>query len=630
MTDYRTFLDSKRSYRPDAGLEISPDDLCSHLKPWQGDCVRYLLRRGCGAMFWECGLGKTISQLEWAFQVAKHTKGLVIILCPLSVARQTQREAEKFQIGRGWMPITVVKSQADISFTNGIVITNYEKLSKFTASKFSGVVLDESSILKSFNGKTKQALCDSFAETAFKLCCTATPAPNDQLELGNHSEFLGVLRSCEMISRWFINDSMNAGKYRLKGHATGDYWDWVSSWAVSLETPADLGYPSDGYTLPPFEIIEHSVDVDDGPAPAGLLFPNESVNATSIHREKRRSIEARAAKVREIIYGESPLIKVVSRKQGSNRQGKAKAVPAGVLSKESPEVQADSRTEGSEERSSQEKIRRGRRSSKSGEGHCQELATKESAGSKAATSSEAQDHVGGISELDVLAEFSLQDLRILGHDESPSVSVCGSLPQNGEGSGDSLQHMQLRNQPVQGLTGASAVSDIVPPGQWVIWCDTDYEQDALEAILNDGDFVSIRGSDSEFAKQTREESWRFGEVRILLSKAEIFGHGLNWQHCHQTIFVGLSYSFERFYQAIRRLWRFGQQSPVYVHVVNAPAEQVVWRTVKRKEQEHRLMKRSMSGAMLAAQMERVRGKTRVESYRPESQIVLPDFLKARA
>jgi SNF2 family DNA or RNA helicase len=235
VTDYKTFLSSKRSYRPDAGFIVELDELNPALKPFQKDCVQYDLRRGVCLLAEECGLGKTIQQLEIAFQVAKKTKGLYLIYCPLAVAQQTLREAERFQIGRGWMPVMVAKSQDEIPFTNGIVITNYDKRSKFDSSKFAGVCIDEGSILKSFSGRTKQDLCRDHENTPFKTSASATPAPNDILEIGNQSEFLGVLRSCEMISRWFINDSMNAGKYRLKGHAEKDFWEWVSSWAVSIE-----------------------------------------------------------------------------------------------------------------------------------------------------------------------------------------------------------------------------------------------------------------------------------------------------------------------------------------------------------------------------------------------------------
>lgn len=470
-SDYQSFIASKRSYRPDSGLIVEPDDLNQSLHGWQGDAVRYWLRRGASAGFEECGLGKTLQQLEWAFHVAKRTRGNVLVLCPLAVAQQTLREAERFQIGRGWLPIAVVKAQDEIPFTNGIAITNYEKLGKFDTSKFAGVVLDESSILKSFNGKTKQALCTAFEPTRFKLACTATPAPNDQLELGNHSEFLGVLRSCEMIMRWFINDSMNAGKYRLKGHAEKGYWDWVSSWAVSLESPADLGYPDDGYVLPELEIHEHEVDVDELPAMNGQLFNNESINATTVHREKRLSCGARA-------------------------------------------------------------------------------------------------------------------------------------------------------EVVAGLVNNSTES-------WVVWCDTDYEADELAKRIPDA--VEVRGSYPDGKKIMHIDQFSLGLARVIITKPEICGFGINWQHCSHAAFVGVSYSFERFYQAIRRLWRFGQLNPVHCHVVNSLAEHVVWRTVKRKEQEHRLMKKSMSQAMLASQMNNVRGVSlKLDSYQPKQGLILPEWMKVRA
>jgi hypothetical protein len=470
MNDYKSFLASKRSYKPDSGFIVEPDELNPALKPFQADCVRYQLRRGATASFQECGLGKTIQQLEWAYQVAKRTKGLVIGLCPLAVAQQTLREVEKFNINRDGMPFMIAKSHDEIPFTNGVVITNYEKRDKFKIDKFAAGFLDEGSILKSFNGATKQSLCREFSSTPFKASYTATPSPNDLLELGNQSEFLGVLPSREMISRWFINDSMNAGKYRLKGHAADDFWDWVSSWAVSLETPSDLGYPDDGYILPELMIHEHEVDVDDLPSSRGQLFCNESINATSIHKEKRHSCGARA-------------------------------------------------------------------------------------------------------------------------------------------------------EVVAGLVNNSTES-------WVVWCDTDYEADDLAKRIPDA--VEVRGSHTEFRKITNIDLFSLGLARVIISKPEICGWGINWQHCHNAAFVGVSYSFERFYQAIRRLWRFGQLYPVNCHVVNSLAEQVVWRTVKRKEQEHRLMKKSMSGAMLASQMERVRGKLRLASYQPGQQLVLPEWIKARA
>jgi len=472
MNDYKSFLANKRTYRPDSGIVIEQGELNPLLKPWQGDCVRYLLRRGSAAAFEECGLGKTFQQLEWAYQVAKHTGGLVLVLCPLAVSHQTHREADRFNVCRDKsLPIGVYGSHDAIPFTNGIVIANYEKLKHLKPERFAGVVLDESSILKSFNGKTKQGLCQSFEATPFRLACTATPAPNDQMELGNHSEFLGVLRSSEMLMRWFINDTMHAGKYRLKGHAEADFWDWVSSWAVSLETPDDLGYPADGYVLPPLNIHEHEVEADDAaPTGSGLLFRNETINATTVHKEKRQSCAARAE------------------------------VVAGLVN----------------------------------------------------NSTEA----------------------------------------------------------------------------WVVWCDTDYEADELVKRIPDA--VEVRGSMKESKKEQHIDMFSLGLARVIISKPEICGFGLNWQHCHKTAFVGLSYSFERFYQAIRRLWRFGQLFPVDCHVVNSAAEQVVWRAVKRKEQEHRLMKRSMSQVMLASQMERVRGKLRVESYRPEMKIELPSWVKARA
>lgn len=474
---YREFIASKKKYAEPSGFHVDPSELSPALFDWQRDVVSYALRIGRGALFEECGLGKTVQQLEWCYQVAKKTRGLVLSLCPLAVAQQTIREAERFELTRG-LPICFAASQDQIPFTNGIVITNYEKLKNFKADRFAGIDLDESSCLKSFTSQTKKVLCDLFRETPYRLAATATPSPNDLMELGNHSQFLGAMPSSEMLSVWFINDTMKVGKYRLRGHAEEDFWRWVASWGVCLSSPADLGYPADGYVLPPLEIIEHEVDCDEPPPEKGQLFSNESINATSIHREKRRSIEERAEVVGSLVNGTGA----------------------------------------------------------------------------------------------------------------------------GCGSGDSTS-------------------------PWIVWCDTDYEADALVKRIPDA--VEVRGSYADSRKERLIEAFTTGEARVIITKPEICGFGLNWQHCSRTVFAGLSYSFERFYQATRRIYRFGQKSPVKVHIVNSPAEQVVWRTVRGKEDQHKLMQSRMSEAMQESQMEFVRGVRKLREYQAGRAMELPGWLAGR-
>lgn len=303
LPDYKTFLREKH-VRP-AFSGFSAVTLPEKLFDWQREVVRWLCERGRAALFAGTGLGKTFMQLAWADQVCRLTNRPVLILCPLAVGPQTVREAQK--LGSLVHTVRLAKDQADVS-RHGIWVTNYQKLirGKFDPSVFSGVVLDESSILKSFMGTTKRALCDAFASTPYRLCATATPAPNDHMELGNHSQFLGVMDSDEMLSRWFINDPANVGSYRLKGHAEADYWAWVAEWALCVDMPSDLGYPDDGYTLPPLHTHEHIVTVDtvgrgltDGAQ--RLLVPNDKLTATALHREMRLTAYARAAKVAELV-----------------------------------------------------------------------------------------------------------------------------------------------------------------------------------------------------------------------------------------------------------------------------------------------------------------------------------------
>ena len=302
--NYEQFIQSKLVAARSYGFEVDDSDINPMAFPFQRDVIRHALRIGRYALFLEVGLGKTICQLDWAKHVAKHTGKPTLIVAPLAVADQTVREGVKF----GY---TVVycrnQYQADQS-SSQLVITNYEMLKEFDPSKFGGIVGDESGILKNYTGKTKQLMLTKMAEVEYRLLCTATPAPNDHLELGNHAEALGVMRSNEMISRWFINDTMQAGGYRLKNHAAADFWRWVSTWAVCMSNPADLGYDGEGYNLPPLELHDVVVGVDhrrawshaDNSGQLSLLLSGVS-SATTMHREKKATLEDRMRTVADIV-----------------------------------------------------------------------------------------------------------------------------------------------------------------------------------------------------------------------------------------------------------------------------------------------------------------------------------------
>lgn len=292
--NYDNFIAGKIKSVATRGFEPMP--FTAPVYDWQKLPVAWAIRKGCAALFEECGLGKTIQQLEWAHQVNKHTGKPVLILSPLAVGSQTHREGIAFGI-----KTTICREQSDVDIS-GINITNYQRLDKFDTSVFAGVVLDESSILKSFNGKIRQQLTDAFRATPFKLCCTATPSPNDFTELGQHADFLGICSPAQMLATYFINDTFDTGTWRLKGHAEELFWQWVSTWACCIGKPSDLGFSDEGFDLP--EVITHTVTVsvdhraEEG---SGELFRNPNVSATELHRENRRTLMERCEAAARVV-----------------------------------------------------------------------------------------------------------------------------------------------------------------------------------------------------------------------------------------------------------------------------------------------------------------------------------------
>lgn len=288
--DYQAFLASKRLRVKSAGFDIAAEDLNPMLFDWQRQIVRWALARGRAALFEDCGLGKTPQQLEWAHQVQKFTGGSVLILTPLAVAQQTIREGAKFGI-----EVRLAATQADVTErtergASGIYVTNYEKLHHFKPEAFTGIVLDESSILKSFDGVTRKALQDFAKGIIFRLCCTATPAPNDLIELTNHAEFLDIMSGKEIIALFFKQDGNTTHAWRLKGHAREPFWQWMAEWSVAIRKPSDLGYPDGDFILPPLKI--HSVEVD-GKATDGFLFPVEAQTLLERRQARRASLDDR-------------------------------------------------------------------------------------------------------------------------------------------------------------------------------------------------------------------------------------------------------------------------------------------------------------------------------------------------
>lgn len=428
QNEYDNFISSKTQVHRSAGFEPLP--ITAPLFQWQRKILEWAVRKGRCALFEECGLGKTAQQLEWAHQVCQHTGGSVLILTPLAVAQQTAREAAKFGI-----PAVVAESQDDID-APGIWITNYEKLEHFECSSFAGVVLDESSILKSFTGKVRRHLTDSFAQTPYRLCCTATPSPNDYTELGQHADFLGVCTPAQMLCTFFINDTFNTGDWRLKRHAEKAFWHWLASWAACIAAPSDIGFSDDGYILPALNLQTITVDVDGSVECGDDLFRIATLSATTMHKEMRLTSGPRA----------------------------------------------------------------------------------------------------------------------------------------------------------------DAVAKLVNPSDepWIVWCNTNDEADALVDRIPDA--VEVRGSDTTSHKQRALSDFAAGRARVLISKPSICGFGMNFQHCRNVAFVGLSYSFEDYYQALRRSYRFGQTREVNAYIIQASTEGAILRAIETKTQQHKTMQESMRNA----------------------------------
>jgi Helicase conserved C-terminal domain len=460
VTEYSTFLARKRVAVPAQPVPgVGP--LSPRLFPFQRDVVRWALARGRAALFEDCGLGKTTQQLEWARHVA--AIGRVLIVAPLAVAQQTIREGALFGVD-----VRYVEDQAAWDASGvAIGITNYERVERFDFDALAGVVLDESSILKSFTGATKRALVERCAGVPYRLACTATPAPNDHLELGNHAEFLGVMTSHEMIARWFINDTSTFGTYRLKGHAVVPFWDWVASWAVCIARPSDIGHDDAGYVLPELRLVPHHVATDVLEDRGATLFRVPELSATSVHAEKRRTLGARAAKLAQLVAAE-------------------------------------------------------------------------------------------------------------------------------------------------------------PDEQWILWCETDYEADALVAAIPGA--VEVRGPHTLERKERAALDFTEGRIRVLVSKPSIFGWGLNWQHVARVGFAGATFSYESFYQAVRRSWRFGQRRRVDVHVPIGATESPVWAILTAKRDGHEEMRVQMSAAMRRAQAR----ESLTEVYAPARPMRVPSWLRSAA
>jgi len=458
---YAEFLKTKSISHKESGFRVELDELNPKLFDWQKVLVRWALYKGRSALFEDCGLGKTPQQLEWAQHIYKRTGGNILILAPLAVSAQTHREGIKFSID-----VNICKNDEDVM--PGINISNYERLHHFNPDNFVGIVLDESSILKNFSGKIRTEIIETFINTPYKLCCTATPSPNDYTELGNTAEFLGVMTRPEMLSMYFINDTGDTtANWRLKGHVKDNiFWEWLSSWSVMMQKPSDIGYDDNGFILPALNIQEHVVKYN-GPK-IGLFV--EPASTLSERREARKVSLSERVNTTAVMVNES-------------------------------------------------------------------------------------------------------------------------------------------NE------------------KWLIWCNLNAESEALKNAINDS--VEVKGSDDPEHKASAMMDFADGKIKCLISKPSIAGFGMNFQVCRNMAFVGLSDSYEQYYQAVRRCWRFGQNRKVNAHIVIGEREGAVVSNIKRKETDMQNMFSGMVGHMKTLIQSELTHQTRTTTqYLPNEKMALPRFLCA--
>lgn len=455
--NYKEFLKSKKQIKIEKGIIINEDQLNPILFDYQKAIVKKALEMKVFCLFEACGMGKTLQQLEWAYQVNKFTNKPVLILAPLGVTVQTAFE-EAPKLG---YKVNIIQDE----IVNGINIINYEQIENIDTSLFAGVVLDESSILKNFVGKTRRKLTEAFKNTEYKLCCTATPAPNDLMELLNHADFLGITTTAKALATYFIND-MKTGQYRLKGHATKDFYRWCCQWSINIESPKDLGYKADYYVLPELKEKNIIIEIDeiDNSFENGL-FREIGTSATAFHKEKHRTADARARKC---------------------------------------------------------------------------------------------------------AEIALKDNE-----------------------------------------------------QYLIWCDTNEEAELLKKYIPNA--VEVRGSHTSKHKEWCAMDFKQGNIRVLISKPKIFGYGMNFQKCHNVIFCGLTYSYENYYQALRRIYRFGQKQTVNSYIVLGSTELYILENINQKKMMQETLKNQMDISVKEIQLLNFQGKE-VEEVEENKQIELPQFI----
>jgi len=610
--NYADFINSKILNKPDAGFEV--DNLPDCLFDFQKWIVEWALRKGRACIFADCGLGKTAMQLAWARKVADHTGDKVLILAPLAVSHQTIHEAEKF----------------DISLDN-IDVTNYHKLDKFTGD-YAGVVLDESSILKSFDGKFKDKILEQFQQTPYKLACTATPAPNDFMELGNHAEFVGALTREEMLAMFFVHDGGETSKWRLKRHANKPFWQWVCSWAVCLRNPEDVGFNGESYKLPEIEYKNQVVQVENS---TNFLFPMAASTLQERIQARRDSVADRVNECAAMVNA-SKEPWVIWCNLNSEGDALEKAIPDalevnGSDSDEFKQFALDAfqgecicksdvfwsklstkerhkiwRSMGISKNIIEKIEREGWLNLKSmlSKTRNQEKPITENTISQIKKNTkELQSNKGSITK-GVGKNTKSTNPCAIPHGERLEIGSKKTHKKDSNNDSENIiyQSMNTTDCLISKMEDAQFVEHRSELGK----LDSTLTTAIPEASSEDCFALNVT---SELVNSKIVQNYS-GErhcickpVRVLISKPSIFGFGVNLQHCNNIAFVGLTDSYEQFYQAVRRCWRFGQQKPVTVHMITAETEGFTLENIKRKDADAERMFKEMTANINEAREE---------------------------
>lgn len=615
MDDYAAFVRDKFVAHVPSGI-ADGYTLPAAMFPHQVAITKWALKRGRAAVFCDTGLGKMLMELAFSKAVNDHTQRPVMIHTPLAVAAQLAAEGRRFGI-----EATVVREAHEV--TPGINIANYERLHKFDTAIFGGVVLDESGCIKHHDAKTFRALTEAYRDTPFKLPATATPAPNDWTELGTHAEFLGICTRAEMLAEFFIHDGGDTSVWRLKGHARAIFWRWVASWGAMIRKPSDLGFDDGAYNLPPLTIHEHTVD---SAAPLnGMLFAMEAQTLSERRDARRGSLDARTtACFQEVITswgnqdpGTGPIITLSTKSDAAQISARpmqdtrphemrlpsaAKKRPTRkscepTIAPTTPQTSSDTKKEAPNST-------------------CESTASTRPSSSECLKDKEDSAAYARSPRNQIECSTSITTMQLaLSEGSSATHAISRSAA-----SRTSPIHPGLNGKPEQSHT-------LLEP--WIIWVELNAEQDALELAFGDLAF-SVRGANTTEEKEAGLAGWLAGERPVMLSKPSILGYGINMQMCKNMAFVGVTDSFEAYYQSVRRVWRFGQKRPVDVHLFSSSQEGAVAANLKRKERDAKEMAESMSTETHDAVFVEVIGEARRETnaHDARKRVTVPSFLEA--